>query len=831
MSAFRQDLVYGLRLLLKKPGFTVTAALSLGLGIGANTTIFSLINITLLRPLPFPESNRLVAIWQAPVNHRDQRDGVNLPSYVAWREQNRSFESMGGFFGNSVNLGSEGKDAFAERISGQYFTTPMFETLGIKPAMGRVFTEDEGKIGSPSPVVVVSHGMWQRRFNADASILGKTITLDNVPHTIIGVMPPNFSFLQDNADFWSPSGFGRERAESAAGLIVVIARLRKNVSIRQAQSEMDALSAQLAASDNRNKDRAAVLQPLQEAAYGGFQGPLLTLQGAVAFVLLIGCANVAGLLIARGVSRKTEIAIRAAIGAARRRIVMQFLTESVLLAVVGGVLGVFLAWGGMRLFTTAAPPGFPRLQELALDSHVLAFTLFVSIITGLLFGTIPALQASKPNLVDSLKDSSRSASSGIGRHRLRSTLATVQIALTLVLLIGAGLMINSFMRIQNNNLGMDPHNLLTFDFRFPVAEVMKRVAMYKGTGLWDINPNMPLTYERVRERLKNLPGVQSVAASSHGPLQGAFPMDFLIEGKPAPPAGSNGSPQNAGYLSITSNYFATLKIPILRGRDFDERDTAANTAVAIINQAMAKRFWPNEDPIGKRITFDFMPNDRPRDIVGIAGDTRSFRTEREAGPLVYVPHGQEMRWRGPSLAERNGMIFILRTSGDPMNILPSLRRAVAEIDRTKPVANVRTVEEIMDRQVQYVRLYVLLLAVFGSIAAVLSAVGIYGVMASSVVQRTHEIGIRMALGASRREVLGLIGRQALVVIGIGLVAGIAGSFALTRVLSTALWGVTATDPGTYALVSLFLLIVGSIACFIPTRHAMKVDPTIALRSE
>src|SRR4030095_9609213 len=316
-------------------------------------------------------------------------------------------------------------------------------------------------------------------------------------------MPPNFSFLQDNADFWSPSGFGRERAESAAGLIVVGARLKRNVSIQQAQSEMDALSAQLAASDNRNKDRAAVLQPLQEAAYGGFQGPLLTLQGAVAFVLLIGCANVAGLLIARGASRKTEIASRSASAAARRRIVIQFLTESVLLAVIGGMLGVFLAWGGLRLFIAAAPPGFPRLQELALDGNALAFTLLVAVIAGLIFGTIPALQASKPNLVYSLKDSSRSASSGIARHRLRSALVSTQIALALVLLIGAGLMINSFIRIQNSNLGMDPHNLLTFDFRFPVGEVMKRVAMYKGTGLWDINPNMPLTYDHLLERLRN----------------------------------------------------------------------------------------------------------------------------------------------------------------------------------------------------------------------------------------------------------------------------------------------------------------------------------------
>ncbi|HYR90626.1 MAG TPA: ABC transporter permease [Terriglobia bacterium] len=833
MTALRHDILYGIRLLLNKPGFTLIAALSLGLGIGANTTIFSLINTTLLRPLAFPNPDRLVAIWTVPAQNRNQRNVVNLPSYTAWRQQNRSFDSIGGFFGASVNAGAGEQGTTAEKLNGQYFSDSMFETLGAKPAVGRLYTAEESKIGAPTAVIVISHALWQRRFAGDANVLGKTITMDGVTHTIIGVMRPGFNFFRDDADFWSPSGFSRERAESAAGLVLVVGRLKPNVAIKEAQSEMDALASQLAASDpNRNKGMGALVQPLQEAMFGRLQGPLLTLQGAVAFVLLIGCANVAGMFLARGASRKTEVAIRSAIGAGRWRIARQLLTESVLLAALGGVLGVFLAWGGLRLFVASAPPGFPRLRELSLDLQVLGFTALTAILTGLLFGMIPAIQASRTNLVDALKDSSRSASSGVGRHRLRSGLVTIQIGLALVLLIGAGLMINSFMRINNSQPGIDPHGLLTFNFSFPVAEVMKRVAIYKGVGLWEISANMPLTYDRVLERLKTLPGVQSAAGASRRPLQGAFGMDFLIEGRPAPPAGNAGTPgQNAGYLSVTSNYFATLKIPILRGRDFDERDTAANTAVVIINQSMAKRFWPNEDPIGRHITFDFLPDDRPREIVAIVGDTRLNRTQREPGPIMYVPHGQEMRWRGPSLGERSGMFFVLRTVGDPMSLLPAVRKAVAEVDPTKPVAFVQTVEQTMDQQVQYVRLYVLLLGVFGAIAAVLAAVGIYGVMASSVAQRKHEIGIRMALGASSAQVLTMVVRQALILIAIGLVLGLAGSFALTRIIASALWGVTATDPATFAGVSLFLVLVALIACFIPTRQAARVDPASALRSD
>jgi putative ABC transport system permease protein len=554
----------------------------------------------------------------------------------------------------------------------------------------------------------------------------------------------------------------------------------------------------------------------------------------VAFVLLIACANVAGLLLARAASRRTEVAIRSAIGAGRGRMVRQMLTESVLLAALGGIAGTALAWVGLRVFVATAPPRMlPHLKEIGLDPPVLAFTAVVAILTGLLFGIVPALQASRSDLTDALKDSSRSASSGVARHRFRSALVTVQIGLALVLLIGAGLMINSFVRLEHSDLGVDPQGLLVFDFRFPPLEVLKVVSRYRGVGLWEINPKASLTFDRVLEGVRRIPGVTSAAGSTMPPLQGAINMNFLIEGRPAPPSGTaGGSQQTAAYTAITPNYFATMKIPILRGRDLTDRDNLAGTLVAIINQSMAKRYWPNEDPIGKHITFDLVPDEKPREIVAIVADTRLSRTQRQPGPIVYVPHEQqESHWVGPNLGPRTGMYFVLRTNGDPMGVVPSVRQVVREVDRNKALSYIRTVEQTLEQQAQYIRAYVILLAVFGVIAAVLAAIGIYGMMAFSVAQRTHEIGIRMALGASAGQVLGLIVRQALVLIVIGLTLGLAGSFALTRLIVQQLWGVTPTDPLTFAGVSLFLTMVALLACFIPTRQAARVDPSLALRTE
>jgi putative ABC transport system permease protein len=624
-------------------------------------------------------------------------------------------------------------------------------------------------------------------------------------------------------------------AQANVANLLVVGRLKPGISIRQAQAELSGLSAQLAASDpERNKGKGALLQSLQEAAYGGLRQPLLLLQGAVAFVLLIGCANVAGLLLARAASRRTEVAVRAAIGAGRWRIVRQLLTESLLLSLLGGVAGVGLAWAGLRLFVASAPPGFPRLNELSLDASVLGFTVLVSLGTGLLFGIVPALQTSKADLTGALKESGRSGTDGVVRQRLRSGMVTVQIALALVLLIGAGLMINSFVRVQHNDTGAEPKGVLTFYFGYSFNEGMKTFGRYRGVALMEVNPKMSLTFDRILERMQGLPGVVSAAAISRPPLSApGTQMGFLIDGRPAPPPGNApGSAQAASYFSTTPNFFATMKIPVLRGRDFTPQDTAAGTRVIIINQAMARRYWPGEDPVGKRITLDLVPDEPVRQIIGVVGDTRASRFQKDPQPSMYVPQIQQTaNWPAPNSPDRLGMVFVMRASGDPLSLVPAVRRAVADVESSKPVTNVRTVEDYLALQVQYVRLYVVLLSVFGAIAAVLAGVGIYGVMSYAVIQRTHEIGIRMAIGASSRDVLVLVIRQALVLIAIGLVLGLAGSFALTRLIKSALFGITATDPATFVAVSLLLMLIALAASFIPTRREVDVYPTVSLRYE
>jgi putative ABC transport system permease protein len=840
MKTLWQNLIYGFRMLLKKPGFTAVAALSLALGIGANTVVFSLINTTLLRPLDYPDSSKLVVVWSVPLQHRDQRNNVNFSTFSALRDRAQSFEVLGAVNGGAKSLGADQDGAPAERINGDTFTPSMFRALGVKPMLGRIYTETEDALENPAPVVLISYNLWQRHFNGDRNVVGKTLALDKVTNTVIGVLPKEFNFFGDDTDFLAPLPISRMQALSKTGFLLAVGRLKPGVSIRQAQTESDTIAAQLAAGDpERNQGNGVQVQSLQEAAYGEFRQPLLILQGAVGFVLLIGCANVAGLLLARAASRRTEIAIRTALGAGRWRMVRQLLTESFPLSLLGGVLGVFLSWAGLKLFVAVAPPNFPRLNEVTLDLSVLGFTALVVIVTGLIFAIVPAIQATNPDLVSSLKESGRSGTVGVARQHMRSLLVTVQIALALVLLIGAGLMINSFLRVQNTSVGADPSNLLTFDFRIPQDEVIKPYSRYRGVGLWDVNPQAAQTYDRVLERMQNLPGVVSAAAINRQPLNNSgISMPFLIEGRPAPPpsaassGGSQQTGQTANYYAITPGFFATLKIPMLRGRDFDKHDTLSAPLVVAINQTMARRFFPNEEPVGKSITLDFVPDERPREIIAVVGDTVSDRFQRDHTPVVYVPQDQQTpRWLGPFWGDRAGMNFILRTSAEPMSMMAAVKHAVAEVDPSKPAANFRTMEQLLDRQVQYMRLYIALLAVFGVTAAVLAAIGIYGVMAYSVAERTREIGIRMALGAGARDVLGLVVRQALILVSIGVVLGLSASFALTRVIKSALYGVTATDPATYAGVSALLLVVALLASFIPTRRAVAVDPTIALRYE
>jgi putative ABC transport system permease protein len=514
-----QDILYGLRMLTKKPGFTVVAALSLALGIGANTVVFSLIHNTLLRPLDYPDPGKLMVIWTVPQQHKDQKNPLNVSSYFAFRDRNQSFAAFGAFNGMPHNLGADQNGAPAERVFAETFTPSMFDAVGVKPVMGRTFTDAEDQIENTAPVVIISYRLWQSHFNRDPNIVGKTILLDKKPTAIIGVMPRDFTFFNDEVDLWEPIALSRPQVQSKQGFLVAVARLKPGVTVPKAQAEMDAIAAQLAEGDpDRNKGNGALVQSLQEAAYGNLRSPLLILQGAVAFVLLIGCANVAGLLLARAASRRTEVSIRTALGADRWRIVRQLLTESFPLSVLGGLLGIFLSWAGLKAFIAAAPPNFPRLNELTLDLPVLGFTALIVVLTSVIFGIVPAVQTSKPDLVNSLKESGRGGTDSVARQHLRSALVTLQIALALVLLIGAGLMINSFVRVEKTDLGANPKSLLTFEFRFTQNEAIKPFARYRGVGLWDVNPLTTAGFTRVFERMQGLPGVVSAAAINRTPL-------------------------------------------------------------------------------------------------------------------------------------------------------------------------------------------------------------------------------------------------------------------------------------------------------------------------
>lgn len=833
MTTTWQDIIYGFRMLLKKPGFTIVAVLSLALGIGANTVIFSLINTTLLRPLTYAQPDRLVEVWQIPTDHKDQTNWVTAFNLLAFRDRAKSFEALGGTRDQVCNVGLDQYGQPPERVDCENMMPETFRTLGVKPIVGRVLAQDENPIDSPTQVLLISERFWEKHFNKDPNVIGKVMKVDGLDKTIIGVMPGSFYMFDDQADFWTPMNWTKTEMTSATYTLGTVARLKPGVSIEQAQAEMDALAVQqISAEPVKNKTLSIRLQPLSDALYGDLKQPLLLLQGAVALVLLIGCANVAGLLLARAASRRTEIAVRTAIGAGRWRIVRQLITESLPLSLLGGALGVVLAWAGLKLFIAAAPPGFPRLAELSLDPTVFAFTAAVAVLTAVVFGIVPAIQASKTDLVGSLKETGRSGTDGVARQHLRSALVTLQIAMALVLLIGAGLMINSFVRIESNPLGADPKNLLTFDYRFGRDEAIKPVARYRNQGVWEINPLTEQTFQRVFERLKTMPGVVSAAGASAPPLSGSLQMGFWIEGRPQTPGADGMAPQNAGYIAVTPNYFATLKAPMAQGREIDDRDTDSSPFVAVINETMAKKFWPNENPIGQRIKMDYIPDEPVREIVGVVRDIRMNLAQRQFTPTVYVSFRQQTRrFMGAGYGARAGMAFILRTSAKPMTLAESVRHAVAEVDPNRPVAEMRTVEEYLDRQVQYVHLYVLLLGIFGAIAAVLAAIGIYGVMAYAVAERTREIGIRMALGASANDIFRLVVLRALILLGAGLILGLAGSFALTRYLSSALYEVKATDPSTFAAVSLLLALVAVGASLIPTRRAVGVNPTVALRYE
>ncbi len=816
-----QDLRYGARMLLKNPGITAIVVLALALGIGANTAIFSVVDAVLLRPLPYPESDRLVFLNETSKSMDEI--SISYPNFTDWRNQNQVFEKIGVHNRESYNLTGVGE---AERIITGQVSADMFAALRAYPALGRLFTNDEDKPGG-APVVVLSHALWQRRFGGQANIVDQPIMLNGKSYTVIGIMPQGFQY-PSRVEMWVPVGqlsgdpdwLQRGNHPGLYG----VARLKPGVTFEQAKAEMDGIAANLEKQYNdSNAGNGIGMRPLLEIFVGDVRRALWVLFAAVAFVLLIACANIANLLLARAQSRQKEMAIRSAMGAGRWRIARQLLTESVLLALLGGTLGLLIARWGLALILYVSPDAIPRAREISLDWRVFAFTIGVSFVTGILFGLVPALQAGIVDVHETLKETGRGTS---GKHWLRSSLVVVEVATTLVLLIGAGLMIRSFYRLQKVNPGFSYDQLTSFTVSLPEKK-------YTNSDQRD------QFYSALLNNLRGLPGVETTAAASGLPLgNNGWQTSFRIDGRPRPPRDQ--TPLMEACL-VTPDYFKAMNIPLIRGRYFDnhddrssivgkdlsqleevERDFAALNSI-VIDEEFARRHWPGEDPVGKRIVMGRDENPRYLTVLGVVGrvkmDGLGQDSKRVQGyfPFLQIPSSD--------------MTVILKAAGDPNQLIAAVRQQVKAIDPDQPIYSVRTMHEIRAESVAPERLNLMLLSIFAGIALVLAIVGIYGVMSYSVTQRTHEIGIRMAIGAQPRDVFRMVIGQGMMLAMIGVAIGLVGAFGLTRLMTTMLFGVEPTDPTTFAAIATLLTLVALVACYVPGRRATKVDPVVSLRYE
>ncbi|MEK6287007.1 MAG: ABC transporter permease [Acidobacteriota bacterium] len=791
-----QDLRYGIRMLLKDPGFTLIAVVTLALGIGANTTIFTMVNSMLLKPLPFKNPERLVMVWRANAEQTAKDLPSSVPLFIDWQQRNQVFEQMTAFTNGRFNLAGADEAAL---VRGANVSAGFFETLGVPPLLGRGFLPDEDKPGAEA-VVVLSHALWQQQFGAAPGIIGQQVTINARPCTVIGVMPPGFNY-PDETRLWRTLTLDPQ-ANRQAYFINVLARLKPGLSREQAHAGMDSMAAELAAQSARSTRDHFDLRPLNEQLTGAIRRPLLVLFGAVAFVLLIACANIANLLLARASGREREMAVRAALGASRGRLLRQLLTESLLLAAFGGIAGLLLAVWSLSWLKGLSVLKLARLDEVALDGRALGFTALAVLLTGAVFGLMPALQVSLQQPSAVLKGSAASRPDG---QRLRAGLMVVEIALSLVLLVGAGLLIKSFLKLQAVDPGFKPEGVVTLNLNLPDArygQPEKRTAFL----------------QQITEKLQALPGVEATATAAYSPLSDIYNSRiFIIEGRPETPQGLF-----AGQIPVSPDYFRTLQIPLLGGRAFSIHDDAQAPGVVIVNQSFAKRFFPNEEVAGKRIHLGTRRPPVWFEIVGVAGDVRQLKLESEAPPLAYVPHPQSV-WSFMSL--------LVRPKGEPQMVAGALKQAVAAVDKDLGVAGLTTLDATLADSIAERRVLMTLLGVFAGLALLLAAIGIYGVIAYSVAQRTHELGIRMALGAEARDVLRLVQGQGMKLTLLGVAFGLVASFALTRLMETLLFDVSATDPWTFVLLPVLLLVVASVACYFPARRATQVDPLLALRHE
>jgi len=810
MQTLLQDLKYGVRMLAKSPGFTIIAVLTLALGIGANTAIFSVINATLLARLPYSQPDHIVMVWEHQPLHGFPHNSVSPGNFLHWQDANTVFEQMAAFVDIRADLTGTGEP---EQIPGQAVTPNLFPLLGINAQVGRAFVTEEGNPGSDD-VVVLSHGLWQRRFGGAPDIVGKKIMLGGKSTVVVGVMPPGFrlliqreGFIAEHAQFWSPLAFKPEDRTPVGRYLMVVARLKQGVALAQAQSQMDSISAGLAKQfPEIDTGWGIQLVGLHDQFFGSIRPALLVLLGAVGFVLLIACANVANLLLGRAARRRRELAIRFTMGASRARIARQLLTETMILAVAGGSAGALLAFWGADLLLTLSPKGLIDAHDLKVDFRVLAFLTVITILTGLLFGLLPALLATRTSPGDSLKEGERNFGVSARGKRARNFSVIGEIGLALVLLTGSGLMVKSFIRLLNVSPGFDPNNLLTLKVDLPSTRYSK-------------DPDVIAFFADLLQRIKALPGVESASASSSLPFTGiGSGTSFTIEGRPA----SLGNELNTEVRVIEPNYFRTMRIPLQQGRLFTPGEDARESHVVIVSEALAQKYFPNQNPLAKRITIDMKDQNIPSEIVGDVGDVKHHGLDSTPRPTIYWPH--------PELVY-NSMTLVVRSKADPIPLTSSIRAIVQSVDPDLPISEVRTMEQWMSDNVAQARFNTLLLGIFSAVALLLALIGVYGVMSATITERTHEIGVRMALGATPRDIWRQTLAAGAIIILAGLSTGLAASLMLTKLLASLLYEVKPGDPTTFALVTTVLAAVALLACYVPARRAMRVDPMISLRYE
>jgi putative ABC transport system permease protein len=804
LDTFQQDLFYGFRMLWKKPGFSIITIATLALGIGASTAIFSVVNGVLLRPLPYKDAERIITVWQDDRRRGIAQQKVSPPNFLDYKQRNHVFESMAALRAYGLDYTGEGEP---ETLQAWLVSEGFFEIVGVSASYGRTFLPEEYQPGQR--VVLLSYGLWNRRFGGDPKTVGQTMALDGRPYTIVGILPPGFHFTEKRELMVPYIISEAEKRRRSAPYLSVYARLKPGVTLEQAGADMNTIAAQLAQEyPQTNKEVGITTIPLPKQYLGEVRPALLMLFGAVGLLLLIACTNVASLLLVRGAQRGREFAIRAALGATRKRLVKQLLIENIILALLGGLLGLALGWS-VHLILKLSPGNLPRIGEVRLDGTVVAFALGVSVLTALIFGLLPLLQLSKPDLQGTLKEGGRTATGGFMHHRLRSLLVVSEIALALVLLVGAGLLARSFIRLLQTDPGFAVNNVLTLQVH-----------------IYNLNPKpeQQIAYfEQVLERLTNLPGVINAAAVSAPPFVGEGSIEinnpFVIEGQAPPPPGQE---PTAYQTVVTTNYFQTLSIPIIRGRVFTRNDNKQSVPVALINNTMARRHWPGEEAVGKKLTISWSNQPLTLEIVGVVGDVRHTGLDSSPRPEIFLHHSQ---------APFGSMTFVVRTADDPLKLLPEIKGELWAVNKSQPIYSIRTEEQLVSESLSSRRFSLFLLGLFAVISLVLAGVGLYGLISISTSQRTQEIGVRIALGAQTSTIMKMVIGEGVILALLGIGVGLIGSFLLTRFLNSMLFGIRPTDPLTFASISILLVLVALLASYIPARRATRVDPLIALRQE